>query len=135
MRQRKPTTAQALEITRGWYGENHPKTAAGLTLLARALVYQKRNGEADALLQEALAIRERVYGPTHPTVASTINELGNIAVGEDRYDEAIAYFSRMVEIYRSVVQREALPDRDRTVEQGERPHRRSTVRRSGAALS
>ena len=46
----------ALAITRGWYGDAHPRTAAVLTMLGRALVYQERLDEAVPLLEQALAV-------------------------------------------------------------------------------
>ena len=112
-----------------------PKTAADLTHAGRALVFEKRDStRRRTLLQEALAIRERVYGPVHPTVASTLNELGNIAYAADRYDEAEAYFSRMVDDLPEGLPRQALPDRDRALEPGQRLHRSEGVPPGGEAL-
>src|SRR5205807_6384013 len=57
---------QALDITQAFYGPNHYKTAAGLTVLGRALRFEPHgNDEAGRLLQQALAIRERVFGKVH----------------------------------------------------------------------
>src|SRR5690606_5651674 len=83
---------QALEITRGWYGENHPETAANLTRVGRALMYQKKLPAATAALEQALAIQERVFGPVHPQTAEAVNELGNVAWELDRYEEAEARY-------------------------------------------
>ncbi len=93
----------AIEITQAWFGRDHYKTAANLTMLARVLNRTpERQVEAREVLGQALAIRERVYGPDHPRVASTVNELGAVALGADRLDEAETYFLRVIAIYRKV---------------------------------
>src|SRR5207244_9965897 len=46
---------QALDITQAFYGPNHYKTAAGLTVLGRALRFEPQgNDEAQRLFQRAL---------------------------------------------------------------------------------
>ena len=45
---------QALDITEGFYGKNHPETASAMTLLARTLVNEKRLDEAANLLQRSV---------------------------------------------------------------------------------
>ena len=82
------------------------------------------------MLRQALAIRERVYGPVHPSVASTLNELGNIAYQRDHYDEAIVYCTRMLDIYRKIYERQALPDRGGDLEPRERDLRRRRTTRA-----
>src|SRR5439155_1223276 len=60
---------QALDITQAFYGPNHYKTAAGLTVLGRALRFEPQgNDEAARLFEQALVIRERVFGKVHPQV-------------------------------------------------------------------
>ena len=94
---------EGIAITEGWFGRDHYKTAANLTMLARVLNRTpERQVEARAVLGEALAIRERVYGPDHPRVASTVNELGAVALGAGRLAEAEQYFLRVTAIYRKV---------------------------------
>src|SRR5947208_2733877 len=94
---------QALDITQAFYGPNHYKTAAGLTVLGRALRFEPHgNDEAGRLLQQALAIRERVFGKVHPQVASTLNDLGGVALARGRFDEAEALAKRVLAIYRTV---------------------------------
>src|SRR5436189_2427617 len=76
---------QALEITQAFYGPNHYKTAAGLTVLGRALRFEPQgNDEAARLFERALVIRERVFGKVHPQVASTLNEMGGVALARNR---------------------------------------------------
>src|SRR5437667_1178657 len=88
---------QALDITQAFYGPNHYKTAAGLTVLGRALRFEPHgNDEAGRLLQQALAIRERVFGKVHPQVASTLNDLGGVALARGRFDEAEALRKRVL---------------------------------------
>src|SRR2546425_7121581 len=94
---------QALDITQAFYGPNHYKTAAGLTVLGRALRFEPQgNDEAQRLFQQALVIRERVFGRVHPQVASTLNELGGVALARGRFDEAEALARRVLAIYRTV---------------------------------
>src|SRR5437660_1377965 len=79
---------QALDITQAFYGPNHYKTAAGLTVLGRALRFEPHgNDEAGRLLQQAPAIRERAFGKVHPQVASPLDDLGGGAIsrGAGRY--------------------------------------------------
>src|SRR5437867_6673553 len=82
---------QALDITQAFYGPNHYKTAAGLTVLGRALRFEPQgNDEAGRPLQRALVIRERVFGQVHPQVVSTLNDPGGVALARGRVDEAEA---------------------------------------------
>jgi serine/threonine-protein kinase len=73
-----------------------------MTMLGRALVYQKKFDEAVPLLERALGIQERVHGPAHPRVASALNDLGSVALQQKRLDEAEGRFRRMLDIYRAV---------------------------------
>jgi serine/threonine-protein kinase len=93
---------QALDITEGYYGKQHPKTAINLTMLGRALEFQNKFDESDAVLKQALAIQERVYGPVHPSVAETLNELAANESMRNDMDGAIVQFRRVAEIYRSI---------------------------------
>ncbi|HEV2749348.1 MAG TPA: serine/threonine-protein kinase [Gemmatimonadales bacterium] len=94
---------EALDITQAFYGQDHYKTAAALTMLGRALRFQPRgNDEAARLLERALAIRERVFGNVHPQVASTLNELGGIEIARKKFGAAEADARRVLAIYRTV---------------------------------
>ncbi|HEY9126831.1 MAG TPA: serine/threonine-protein kinase, partial [Acidobacteriaceae bacterium] len=53
---------RALAITEAWYGADHPETAANLTAIAQQVSYQKRDVEAQKLLEKALAIQKRGSG-------------------------------------------------------------------------
>ena len=94
---------QALDITQAFYGPNHYKTAAGLTVLGRALRFEPQgNDEAARLFERALVIRERVFGKVHPQVASTLNEMGGVALARNRFAEAEVLARRVLAIYRTV---------------------------------
>jgi tetratricopeptide (TPR) repeat protein len=93
---------QALAIDTAYYGDDHPKTAASLTMVGRSMLYQKRYPEAEQALQQALAIEEKDFGPVHTVVADTLNELGNVASLHDDYDTAQSRFQRVADIYRSI---------------------------------
>src|SRR5436190_5391366 len=93
---------QALDITQGFYGPNHYKTAAGLTVLGRALRFEPQgNDEAARRFERALVIRERVFGKVHPQVASTLNELAGVALARNRFAEAEVLARRVLAIYRT----------------------------------
>ncbi len=93
----------ALDITQAFYGPNHYKTAAALTILGRALRFEPQgNDEAARLFERALVIRERVFGKVHPQVASTLNELAGVALARNRFAEAEALARRVLAIYRTV---------------------------------
>ena len=57
-------------------------------MLARALEFEDRYDESEALLRQALAIHERVFGLVHPRVASVVNDLGNLAMRRGHAEEA-----------------------------------------------
>ena len=84
---------QALAITEAWYGNDHPETAANLTALAQPLTFDKKEAEAQTLLERALEIQKRVNGPINATVATTQNQLGIVAFQAKRLDAAKAYFT------------------------------------------
>jgi tetratricopeptide (TPR) repeat protein len=92
---------QALEIYRGWYGQDHPRTASALNDLAVILVGLKRYDEAEPLLREALAIRERLHGSEHPSVGETLHALSSLVYFRRQYGEA-------AELCRRVQRRRAL---------------------------
>ncbi len=84
---------QALAITEAWYGNDHPETAANLTALAQPLTFDKKEAEAQSLLERALEIQKRVNGPINATVATTQNQLGILAFQAKRIDDAKGYFT------------------------------------------
>jgi serine/threonine-protein kinase len=85
---------RALAITESWYGTDHPETAANLTALAQPLTFDKREAEAQSLLESALTIQERVNGPIDATVATTQNQLGILAFQRKQLDAAQKYFAQ-----------------------------------------
>lgn len=93
---------QALAILKAFYGDDPFRTASGMTMLGRALVYQKRFDEGVVLLERALTVQERVNGPMHPRVASALNDLGSAALRQKRLDDAESRFRRMIEVYQKV---------------------------------
>jgi eukaryotic-like serine/threonine-protein kinase len=93
---------ESLGITNAYFGADHPKTAAALTQLGRALLYQKKYDPSEAALKHALSIEERDFGPGHAAVADTLNELGNLASLRNDYVGAQAHFQRVADIYRTI---------------------------------
>lgn len=72
--------AQLLDKT-GWY------------LLERALY-----GQAESLLQQALALKEQIAGPMHAETASTLNNLAILHFYQGRYEQAEPLFQRALAI-------------------------------------
>ena len=93
----------ALTITEAWYGADHPETAANLTAIAQQLSYEKRDTEAMALLEQALAIQKRGDEGMSGTVASTQNQLGLVAYNAKQYDTARRYFTEAMERWRKTL--------------------------------
>lgn len=93
----------ALTITEAWYGADHPETAANLTAIAQQLSYQKRDAEAMALLEQALAIQKHVNGGMSATVGSTLNQLGLLAYNAKQYDAARSWFTQAMDQWKATL--------------------------------
>src|SRR6266516_1871059 len=91
---------QALDITQAFYGPNHYKTAAGLTVLGRALRFEPQgNDEAARLFEQALVIREPVYGGKHAFTGVGVSNLASVYVAQQQYARAEPLYREAIEIF------------------------------------
>lgn len=75
-------------------GAEDARLAGSLRHLAR--LYQERNnpGEAEPLLERALAVQEKALGPEHPVVAITLTNLMFLYRHQGKETEAVAVAAR-----------------------------------------
>jgi len=78
---------RALEISREFYGEEHPRTAVSIGALASFLVKMNRLSEAEPLMRQALAIDE-ANGRDPSTLANRLNSLVVLLCESNRLSEA-----------------------------------------------
>jgi serine/threonine protein kinase/tetratricopeptide (TPR) repeat protein len=69
---------QAVDMHRRLHGNEHPETAFGLTVLARALEPQQKLADAEAAVREALKVFRRQFSEDHPNIRDTMNQLRNV---------------------------------------------------------
>jgi tetratricopeptide (TPR) repeat protein len=94
----KDAFVQALPISEGVQGPEHPDTARSLAGLAAVYSAQGRYADAEPLLQRALAILERVQGPEHPDTARSLAGLAAVYSAQGRYADAEPLFQRALAI-------------------------------------
>jgi tetratricopeptide (TPR) repeat protein len=69
---------RALDLERGVFGPEHPKTLKTQNHLGRTLWHQGQFPEAEGLLANGLEIERRVLGPEHPDTLYCMNNLANV---------------------------------------------------------
>lgn len=84
----EPLCREALALRRQFYGHEHPKIAASMVSLGRALRALERFDEAEALLRDAVAMREKYLGPDQSQVVTAKTELGALLAERGQLDEA-----------------------------------------------
>lgn len=84
----KSLYAQALEIGKKMFGEEHPAIAANIFNLASIYALEKRYAEAEPLHLQALRMRKKLFGQEHPVVASSIENLAELYGAQGRFAEA-----------------------------------------------
>ncbi|MEM6794850.1 MAG: serine/threonine-protein kinase [Acidobacteriota bacterium] len=85
---------RALGIAREIYGEEHPRTAALMTGLGRALYEAQRPEESAETLGRALEVNSNFYGDSHPTLFVPTNTLAFALLRLGRFDEALNALER-----------------------------------------
>ncbi|MEM1205680.1 MAG: serine/threonine-protein kinase [Acidobacteriota bacterium] len=85
---------EALELSRGLYGPDHPKVAESLYNLGVLHFTSGSLDPAERLLRQALDIHVRARGPEHTRVVSALGSLGRVLHARGRLDEAGDYLSR-----------------------------------------
>lgn len=88
---------RALPGLRSTAGEDHPWTLEAAAGAARIAIFQRRSGDAEALLRWLLEARERVLGPSHGDTLSTQNDLGLLMLSTGRAAEARAVLEPLLE--------------------------------------
>jgi hypothetical protein len=81
------------------YGEDHAETARSFRTLAALLQATNRLGEAETLMERALATDEKSYGPNHPNVALDLNNLAQLLKATNRLAEAEPLMRRARSIF------------------------------------
>jgi tetratricopeptide (TPR) repeat protein len=79
---------QAVERAERVLGADHEQTLLAANNLGALRVEQGRLGEAEPLLQRALAGRERVLGQDHDETVDSLSVLATLYRAQQRYDEA-----------------------------------------------
>ncbi len=69
-------------------GSEHPFTLNSVNNLAELYQAQGRYGDAEPLLQRALAAREKMLGPAHPDTLTSVNNLAGLYYAQGRYGDA-----------------------------------------------
>ncbi|MFN2516769.1 MAG: CHAT domain-containing protein [Pyrinomonadaceae bacterium] len=82
---------------------NRDEEARTLEHLGQALSHLRRNEEAKAAFERALAIRKSILGEEHPGVASCLNNLAALYQDEGNFDQAETLYRHAVAIYEKVL--------------------------------
>jgi tetratricopeptide (TPR) repeat protein len=85
---------RSLELREAFFGPDHPRVAASLSNLGRALRDLGRNDEAIEALRRSLEIKEKTQGAEHPDVAYSLQNLAAALHGLGRFDEALELLER-----------------------------------------
>ena len=95
--------AQALQLGRELYGNDHPVTLNLMNNYASVLNELDRPQDAEPLYREAHKVRVKALGEKHPDSLHSLNSLGTIAVALGKVDEAEQLFARTLELRREVL--------------------------------
>lgn len=90
---------QALSLTVGALGPDHPEVATALTALGDALTTLGEYEQAQQKLKRALAITEKALGADHPGVARALAALANVYGNQGAFEDAETYYRRALAIY------------------------------------
>jgi tetratricopeptide (TPR) repeat protein len=77
-----------LTMYREVLGTEHPRVASNATGLGYWLIQEGEYGEAEQLLDEAVAIRRKALGDSHPQLASSLTAKANLLLATERFSEA-----------------------------------------------
>ena len=83
------------------YGEDDPRLAQSLRMLANLHIQQGRYDEAKPLLERWMDIRERRLETSDSTFADGLDALAGIHMVQNRYEEAAAIYERSIEVRRT----------------------------------
>ena len=88
---------EALKEAEG-FGPQSPRLATSLYNLGELYRAQRRHGDAEPLLKQALTIREKVLGPQHLDLGQSLNGLAALYYGQEKYAEAEPLLKRSLSI-------------------------------------
>jgi CHAT domain-containing protein len=89
-----PLAQEALKIREKTLGQDDPRTASSLDLLAWIYQQQGATDKALPLAEKALQIQEKTLGPNHPETAISHRILGVLQQGRKDYTQAEASFTK-----------------------------------------
>lgn len=92
---------RALDISRSLFGWDHVAVALLQGALAEAYFGERNYGQAEALIQEAIATDEDSLGKAHFTVARLLLLEATIEARQRRAPEADAHYRRALDIFRN----------------------------------
>jgi CHAT domain-containing protein/Tfp pilus assembly protein PilF len=93
-----PYVERAVVLQQGVYGEEHPRVATTLHLLALIHGRQGHSAKALQLLERGLTMKEAALGKEHPEVAELLNSLARIHAHQGQYLKAVPLYERTLEI-------------------------------------
>jgi len=94
---------KALDLSRSYFGEEHPNVATSLNNLAGLYRNQGCYEEAEPLYQAALEMSKKLLGDEHPFVATSLNNLAGLYQSQGRYDEAEPLFQTALEMRKKLL--------------------------------
>jgi serine/threonine-protein kinase len=94
---------EGIAIMSAWSGPDNPDVLTAMSILAKTLMAENKDAQAEPILKHVLQAQEQSYGRVHERVAYTLNALGQISTRRENFPEAEAYFSRAATIYRLVL--------------------------------
>jgi tetratricopeptide (TPR) repeat protein len=98
----EPLYAQALQLMKKLFGEEHPDVALMTNNLAELYHAQGRYEQAEPLLEQALELRRRLRGEEHPEIAASINNLAALYHVQGRYEEAELLFEKSLKLWKKL---------------------------------
>ncbi|CAE6463254.1 unnamed protein product [Rhizoctonia solani] len=94
---------QGVSIRKQQLGEQHPKTLAAMSSLARAYQKQRRLTEAKALQEVTLESQQHILGEEHPDTLETMHRLAWTFYIEGQYAEAKALLTTVVAVQKRIL--------------------------------
>jgi CHAT domain-containing protein/tetratricopeptide (TPR) repeat protein len=101
--ERIPLLTRITELSREYYGEEHPEYAASLNNLGLIYRYVPDYHTAETLIRKAMAIRKKALGDQHTDYARSLNNLAILFSEMGNNAAAIPLYHQALEIWRNEV--------------------------------